>query len=353
MNYEEVGVADAASLFQCKICNKPFDNLHRLQRHMMCHDMSPELRKFKCDYCNKAFKFKHHLKEHTRIHTGEKPFKCDNCGKRFSHSGSYSSHMTSKKCCVPTPTDSKPSEESMLAQVANPMQADASANPLLNLLALINSSESLFGGQQHQQQPQAGTSVLNSHNLVQMWLNYIKGMQLFSSLYSGQPSDKKRTRSQSPPQSIPSSSSSQSSDIPSPNLNPAEPLDLSVAKRANTDQHTDKYYTKKRHLLKNMDMDMDTDGQLNAAVFEVDAQSSNTCSADERSLDDEFDTENADSAEEHSLTPPSSVSVKYETESPQSGSRRSWKAHIIQGSDMYACDQCDKMFSKQSSLARH
>ena len=33
--------------------------------------------------------------------------------------------------------------------------------------------------------------------------------------------------------------------------------------------------------------------------------------------------------------------------------RRSWKSHIVEGSDMYACDQCDKMFSKQSSLARH
>uniref|UniRef100_A0A8C9XGG2 Zinc finger E-box binding homeobox 2a n=1 Tax=Sander lucioperca TaxID=283035 RepID=A0A8C9XGG2_SANLU len=102
IRYRHEKISDS---FVCSLCSDTFSLRTQLETHTCTHTAPAQQgsgnRKFKCSECGKAFKYKHHLKEHLRIHSGEKPYECSNCKKRFSHSGSYSSHISSKKCIGP------------------------------------------------------------------------------------------------------------------------------------------------------------------------------------------------------------------------------------------------------------
>lgn len=60
---------------------------------------------------------------------GEKPYECPNCKKRFSHSGSYSSHISSKKCISLMPVNGRPRSGLKTSQCSSPSLSTSPGSP--------------------------------------------------------------------------------------------------------------------------------------------------------------------------------------------------------------------------------
>lgn len=61
---------------------------------------------------------------------GEKPYECPNCKKRFSHSGSYSSHISSKKCIGVIPVNGRARSGLKTPQCSSPSLSASPGSPV-------------------------------------------------------------------------------------------------------------------------------------------------------------------------------------------------------------------------------
>uniref|UniRef100_A0A3Q2CYA7 Zinc finger E-box-binding homeobox 1 n=1 Tax=Cyprinodon variegatus TaxID=28743 RepID=A0A3Q2CYA7_CYPVA len=92
--HDENGTPDSFSqLLTCPYCSRGYKRYSSLKEHIKYrHEKTEE--SFSCPECSYSFAYRAQLERHMR----EKPYECSHCKKRFSHSGSYSSHISSKKC---------------------------------------------------------------------------------------------------------------------------------------------------------------------------------------------------------------------------------------------------------------
>ncbi|KAJ8338071.1 hypothetical protein SKAU_G00370370 [Synaphobranchus kaupii] len=90
--------AQGAPAFACQVCQKTFQFLRMLNRHLKCHN---ETKRHPCNFCGKGFNDTFDLKRHVRTHTdgdgqkaiGVRPYKCGLCDKAFTQRCSLESHM--------------------------------------------------------------------------------------------------------------------------------------------------------------------------------------------------------------------------------------------------------------------
>ena len=70
-------------VFQCNLCDKSFNILQVLKKHIqLCHES--EIRTFECKICKKMFKNKNYLKKHfMEMHSSSAIYECDICSQVF------------------------------------------------------------------------------------------------------------------------------------------------------------------------------------------------------------------------------------------------------------------------------
>ena len=76
-------VSENGQILNCELCDKSYDNIHYLKRHIKTvHD---KVKDYKCDSCGKAFTTPSHLEQHVKsVHLKIKDIACDYCDKVFS-----------------------------------------------------------------------------------------------------------------------------------------------------------------------------------------------------------------------------------------------------------------------------
>ncbi|XP_066936587.1 zinc finger protein 271-like [Clytia hemisphaerica] len=75
--------------YSCTECGKNYKQQYLLKRHMCSHTGE---KPYKCGLCEREFGCNSDLQKHLMIHTGEKPFRCDICDKAFTRKNDLHRH---------------------------------------------------------------------------------------------------------------------------------------------------------------------------------------------------------------------------------------------------------------------